>query len=47
MNGGSAKIDGANPTSPSTNNATRREQYDNYIKTLDKDSLNSLYNTVK
>jgi len=27
MNGGSAKIDGANPSSPSTNNATRREEY--------------------
>ena len=27
MNGGSAKIDGANPSSPSTNPATRREEY--------------------
>jgi len=47
MNGGSAKIDGANPTSPSTNPATRREQYNNYIKTLDRDQLRSLYSTVK
>lgn len=46
MNGGSAKIDGANPTSPSTNNATRREQYNNYIKTLDKSSAEKLYQTV-
>ena len=46
MNGGSAKIDGANPTSPSTNPATRREEYSNYIKTLNKDQQKSLYNEV-
>ena len=46
MNGGSAKIDGANPTSPSTNPATRREEYSNYIKTLNKDQQQSLYNEV-
>lgn len=46
MNGGSAKIDGANPTSPSTNPATRREEYSNYIKTLNKDQRQSLYNDV-
>lgn len=47
MNSGSAKIDGANPSSPSTNNATRREQYNNYIKTLDKQAAQSLYQTVQ
>ena len=47
MNSGAATIDGANPSSPSTNNATRREQYANYIKTLDKNQATSLYNTVK
>ena len=47
MNSGSAKIDGANPSSPSTNNATRREQYNNYIKTLDKQAATSLYQTIK
>ena len=46
MNGGSAKIDGSNPTSPSTNPATRREQYNNYIKTLNKDQVTELYSTV-
>jgi hypothetical protein len=46
MNGGSAKINGANPASPSTNPATRREQYNNYIKTLDKDQASKLYQTV-
>ena len=46
MNGGSAKIDGSNPTSPSTNPATRREQYKNYIKTLNKDQATKLYQTV-
>jgi hypothetical protein len=42
MNGGSPKIDGANPTSPSSNPATRREEYSNYIKTLSKDQQQSL-----
>ena len=46
LNSGTAKIDGANPTSPSTNPATRREQYNNYIKTLNKDQASNLYNTV-
>ena len=47
MNGGSAKIDGANPTSPSTNPATRREEYSNYIKTLNRDQQQSLYDEIK
>lgn len=46
LNSGTAKIDGANPTSPSTNPATRREEYSNYIKTLNKDQQQSLYNEV-
>lgn len=46
LNSGTAKIDGANPSSPSTNNATRREQYSNYIKTLNKDQQQSLYQEV-
>lgn len=46
LNSGTAKIDGANPTSPSTNPATRREEYSNYIKTLNKDQQKSLYNEV-
>lgn len=46
LNSGTAKIDGANPTSPSTNPATRREEYNNYIKTLNKDQQQSLYTEV-
>lgn len=47
LNSGTAKIDGANPTSPSTNPATRREEYNNYIKTLNRDQQQSLYDEVK
>lgn len=46
LNSGTATIDGANPSSPSTNNATRREQYNNYLKTLDKNQLTKLSDTV-
>ena len=47
LNSGSNKIDWANPSSPSTNNATRREQYNNYIKTLDKASAKNVFETIK